>query len=139
MITRSTVLFAAVVALLFGAAMCPKVYVIIRTMNAPIVTGDVMARVPTTFWSVPRAEFAIRVQGTSDEVRAHTGRYCLKSVGQTVQFRYSAGPNREVFLFDHEENPIWILLFCWGSAALFILMLSPWKRLDSMRRSLGWH
>jgi len=51
-----------------------------------------------------------------------------------VRFRYNGDPTREVFLFEHENNPYLIVLFFWGIA--FALAVAT--RSSYFRRSLGW-
>ena len=102
--------------------------------NAPVVTGRIISREPIRQYSVPRVDFTIQIEGSDTKVHAHTQRYLINKIPDTVRFHYDGDPTREVFLHEHEENPYWIFLFCWGAAlALALSMRSAY-----VRRSLGW-
>ena len=62
----------------------------------------------------------------------------MTDVPDEVRFHYSGDPAREVFLFEHEENPYWILLTCWGLSALLVLLLVGTRHSVRVRRLLGW-
>ena len=88
------------------------------------MTGEVVAREPVQLRrGFYRARFAIRLpDGT--RVHAVTRGGLLNDVPAEVRFHYSGDPDREVFLIDHEEDPLWIVLFSWGAAA--VLALAAW-------------
>ena len=65
----------------------------------------------------PGARFTIRLDDGT-EVRATSGRKRLEQIPEQVRFRYSGDPSREVFLFEYEEDPFWVLVFFWGAAAV---------------------
>jgi hypothetical protein len=74
-----------------------------------------------------RSKFVIKVKGTNEEVQAITGRYLLDQIPDVVRFYYSGDPSREVFLFEYEEDPLWIGLACVvGFNAL--LPFLPWAQ-----------
>jgi hypothetical protein len=81
------------------------------------VTGQVVARTPISEWGVPRVDFTIQIADSKEVVHAHTQRYLLEKVPDQVRFHYTGDASRAVYLFEHEENPLWIGLFCWGAAA----------------------
>jgi hypothetical protein len=82
---------------------------------SPIVTGMVVDRAAHDEW----ADFAIALPDSSVIVHARTQRYLLDKVPVKVRFHYSGDPSRQVYLFEHEENPLWIGLFCWALAIAF--------------------
>jgi hypothetical protein len=134
MITPAKMVFGIICAVLCGLVFFFEAFHIFVVRNAPIVTGHVVARQPIREFSVPRVDFTIRIEGTDTTVHAHAQRYLMSRVPETVRFHYNRDPNREVFLFEHEENPYWIVLTCWGLAlALTVCMRSP-----RIRRMLGW-
>lgn len=91
--------------------------------NSPVVTGQIVARVPIHQWGIPRVDFTINVEGQNVQVHAFAQRYLMEQAPAKVAFHYTGDPTKEVFLFEHEENPLWIALFCWGvSAYLFVLL-----------------
>jgi hypothetical protein len=110
-------LFAAIVGFVFGAVMLISWIPRLAVSRSPVFTGTVVARTPITEWSVPRVDFAIKIAGSPDVVHAHTQRYLLSKIPNRVRFRYSGDPSRLVYLFEHEENPLWIGLFCWTTSA----------------------
>jgi hypothetical protein len=110
-------LFATAAGFVFGAAMLISCIPRLAVSRSPVVTGSVVARAPITEWGVPRADFTIKLAGKPDVVHAHTQRYLLNKIPGRVRFRYSGDPTRRVYLFEHEENPLWIGLFCWATAA----------------------
>ena len=103
--------------------------------NAPIVTGHIVSREPIREYSVPRVDFTIKIDGTETEVHAHAQRDSMTKVPEVVRFHYSGDPAKEVFLFEQEENPFWICLFCWGVSILFIFCM----RSVRIREMLGWN
>ena len=102
--------------------------------NAPIVTGQIVSREPIRQFSVPRVDFTIRIDGAGTEVHAHAQRHLMSKVPNAVRFHFSGDPTREVFLFEHEENPYWLFLFCWGVALLLTISM----RSERIREMLGW-
>ena len=134
MITAGKMVFVIVLAVLAGAVFSLEAIHVFEVRNAPIVSGHVVSREPIQQYSVPRADFTIRIDGGEMEVHAHTQRYLISKVPDVVRFHYSGDPAREVFLFEHEENPYWVVLFCWGTA----LALAVSMRVKAVRHALGW-
>jgi hypothetical protein len=110
-------LFAVVVGFVFGAAMLISGIPRLAVSRFPVVTGTVVDRIPIKEWGIPSADYTIKIQGSPDIVHAHTQRYLLDKIPAQVRFRYSGDPSRQVYLFEHEENPLWIGLFCWAASA----------------------
>src|ERR1700730_154173 len=117
MLGTSKLIFVAVAGFVFGAIMLLSWIPRLIVANSPVVTGNVIARAPITEWGVPRADFTIEIPSTLEMVHAHTQRYLMNQIPDQVRFHYSGDPSRQVFLFEHEENPLWIGLFCWAAAA----------------------
>ena len=134
MITRGKVILGIVCGLLCGAAFSIEAFHVFAVRNAPVVTGRVLSREPIREFSVPRVDFTIQIEGTETLVHAHTQRYLIAKIPDTVQFHYNGDPNREVFLFEHEENPYWIVLVCWSLALALIASM----RSSRIRHALGW-
>jgi len=122
-------LFAAVVGLIFGAVMLASWVPRALVSGSPIVSGQVIARSPIKEWGIPRADFTIRIADSKEVVHAHTQRYLIDRVPEQVRFHYSGDASRPVYLFEHEENPLWIGLFCWVAAAFLGAMV--YKRRSS--------
>jgi hypothetical protein len=120
--------FATAVGFVFGTIMLIAWMPRAMVANSPIVTGNVRARTPITEWGIPRADFTIEVSETRDVVHAHTQRYLLERVPAQVRFHYSGDPSRRVYLVEHEEDPLWIGLFCWAvSAFLGAIVYYRWS------------
>jgi hypothetical protein len=134
MITRGKMIFGIICGLLCGLVFSVDAFHIFAVRNAPIVTGRIIARQPIRQFSVPRVDFTIRIEGTDTEVHAHTQRYLMAEIPDIVRFHYNGDPSREVFLFEHEENPYWIVLVCWGASLVLALSM----RSVRIQRSLGW-
>ena len=134
MTTRGKVFFAIIAGAIAGVIFSVQALQVFAVRNAPVVTGRVVARTPIKQYSVPRVDFAIQIEGSGTLVHAHTQRYLIDKIPETVRFRYNADPTREVFLFEHENNPYLIVLFFWGLA----LSLAVATRSSYFRRSLGW-
>jgi hypothetical protein len=118
MFSTPRLIAVAVLGFVFGAAMFIFWLPRLAEMGSPIMHGKVIARTPITEWSVPRVDFSIELLDDPQvTVHAHTQRYLIDQVPERVRFHYSGDPAREVFLFEHEENPLWIALFCWAAAA----------------------
>jgi len=134
MISRGNILLGIVCGFLAGAIFSVEAFHLFAVRNAPIVTGRIISREPIRQYSVPRVDFTIQIEGSETQVHAHAQRYLLDQIPDTVRFHYNGDPAREVFLFEHEENPFWIVLFCWGTAAGLTLAI----RTARFRRVLGW-
>ena len=131
-------LFVLVFAVLIGAVEFAEWLPIFAVRNAPIVTGTIVAREPIQrYGGVPGVDFTIRL-APGVEVHAQGGRYLMERVPEQVRFRYSGDPTREVFLFEHEENPLWIFLFLWGVSLFLIGYLALWWRGRSPHRAQPW-
>jgi hypothetical protein len=129
--------FVAVVGFVFGSIMLVAWLPRLAVTRSPVITGNVVARTPIMEWGVPRADFTIEIPGSAVVVHAHTQRYLLKQIPAQVRFHYSGDPSRQVYLFDHEENPLWIGLTCWAVSAVLgapcVLLLRA--RLASFRNA----
>jgi hypothetical protein len=125
--------FVAVVGFLFGAVMMISWVQRLAVARFPVVTGEVVARTPIKEWGIPRVDFTIEIPDSSTIVHARAQRYLLEKVPARVRFRYSGDPSRPVYLFEHEENPLWIGLFCWGAAAFLGTLV--YRRWSSSRRA----
>jgi hypothetical protein len=134
MITRGKMIFAIIGSLVCGLIFSFEAFHVFAVRNAPIVTGHIVARSPIRQYSVPRVDFTIQIEGSDTAVHAHTARYLINKIPDTVRFHYNGDPLREVFLFEHEENPYWIVLFLWGAA----LGLALSMRSARVRHALGW-
>jgi hypothetical protein len=131
-------MFVLVFAILIGAVNFAEWLPIFAGRNAPIVTGTIVARQPIQrYGGVPGVDFTIRL-APGVEVHALGGRYLMEKVPEQVQFRYSGDPTREVFLFEHEENPLWIFLFLWGVSLFLIGYLALWWLGRSPHRAPQW-
>ncbi len=134
MITRGKVIYTIICGVLAGFVFSMQALHVFAVRNAPVVTGRIVVREPIMQYSVPRVDFTIEIEGTDTQVHAHTQRHLIDKIPQTVRFHYDGDPAREVFLFEHEESPYWIFLFCWGVALALALSM----RSAFVRRSLGW-
>jgi hypothetical protein len=120
-------IFVSLIGFIFGGYMFVSWLPLAADRNAPIVTGRITNRTPIDQGGVPRVDFTIEVSDPPAVVHAHAQRYLIDQVPDEVRFRYSGDPDREVFLIDHEENPLWIALFCFaGSAVLGFLGFRGW-------------
>ena len=90
--------------------------------NFPVVTGTITERTPIKQGGVPRVDFTIEISDPHAVVHAYAQRYLINEVPNEVSFRYSGQPNREVFLMEHEENPLSIALFCFTVSAILGFM-----------------
>lgn len=135
MLTPTKVVFAIILGALAGLVFFVEaVQDIFAARNWPIVSGRIVAREPISQYSVPRVDFTIRIDGLETEVHARAQRNLMTKVPDLVRFHYSGDSLREVFLFEHEENPCWIFLFCWGVALVLTLTI----RSARMKAMLGW-
>lgn len=107
----------AVVGFVFGSIMLIAWIPRVLVADSPIVSGAIRERAPIVEWGVPRVRFTIEVSETSETVHAYTQRYLQDRIPAQVRFRYSGDPTQRVYLFEHEENPLWIGLFCWTVSA----------------------
>lgn len=133
-ITPSLVVFGIAVGLFSGLVFSFEVVHIFAVRNEPVVTGRVVGRQPIRQLSVPRVDFTIRIGESGVEVHARAQHYLLEQIPDTVRFRYNGDFTREVFLFEHEENPYLIVSICWGSSLFLALAM----RSPRIRRALGW-
>lgn len=92
--------------------------------DAPVMSGRVVHREPGHTWiGETEAVFQIELEEDGTRVQAITGNYLLDRIPETVRFRYDGDPSREVFLFEHEENPLWIAMTCWAVGAFCALVV----------------
>ena len=135
MITRGKVILTIIGALLGGLAVSVEAFHIFAVRSAPIVTGRILERADIKQYSVlPRADFTIQIEGSDTRVHAHTHHILIDRIPDTVRFHYNGDPTREVFLFEHEESPYWIVLFLWAAALGLTLSMQSAR----VRRALGW-
>ena len=128
MLGTPKLLFAAIVGLIFGAVMLGSWIPRLAVAGSPVVAGMVVSRTPIQEWGIPRADFTIEIDGSRTAVHAHTQRYLIEKVPDHIRFQYSGDPSRLVYLFEHEENPLWIGLFCWAAAGfLGIIVFRRWS------------
>jgi hypothetical protein len=104
--------------------------------NAPIVTGHIVAQKRIKQLLLPRVDFTIQIDGTSTEVHAITERFLLYKNLKDVHFHYSGDPSREVFLFEYESNPIWMVLEVWGPLLIGVLLIIASIRKIRIQKSL---
>ena len=131
---RAKVVFAIVSGLLGGLVFSWQALDWFVVRNAPIVTGHVISREPTSWLSIPRVDFTIKIDGSDAVVHAHTQRGMMTKVPTVVRFRYTGEPTRSVILFDQEMNPGWLVLFFWGTSLSLALLISSVR----IREMLGW-
>jgi hypothetical protein len=124
-------IFIAACGFVLGAVMLFSWILRLAVSGSPVVMGKVVARTPISEWGVPRADFTIEIPGSPDMVHAHTQRYLLDQIPDQVRFRYTGDPSRQVYLFDHEQNPLWIGLLCWAASAFLGIMV--YYRRQSLR------
>jgi hypothetical protein len=91
--------------------------------NAPVVTGHIVSQNRIKQFLLPRVDFAIQIDGTNTEVHAITERSLLYKNLKDVRFHYSGDPAREVFLFEYESNPIWMVLEVWVPLFIGVLLI----------------
>lgn len=134
MITPGKMIFVIICGILGGFMFAIQSFHVFAVRNAPVVTGRILTRQPIRQYSIPKVDFTIQLEGGETRVHAFTARYLIDKIPATVRFHYNGDPRREVFLFEHEENPYWIFLFFWGAS----LALGLAMRSTSVRRSLEW-
>jgi hypothetical protein len=118
---------ASVLGIAFGSVMFVEWLPIFNVRNSPIVAGTIVARVPIQQWNIPRVDFTIQINNANAQVHAYAQQYLMDRVPVQVRFQYSGDPNQEVFLFEHEEDPFWIMAFCWTvSAGLLAFVIHRW-------------
>lgn len=110
----------AVLGFLFGIVALIEWLPNFMVRNSPVVGGKIVQRQPIHQWGVPRVDFAINVDDSRDVVHAFAQRYLIDKVPEKVRFHYSGDPAREVFLFEHEEDPFWIMVVVWGGSAYLL-------------------
>ncbi len=128
-----TMLIVAVIGAVFGSYMLYTWFPIAVDYNCPVVTGTITERTPIEEGGVPRVDFTIQVSEPPVVVHAHAQRYLIDQVPDEVRFRYSGDPGKEVFLMEHEENPLWIALFCFATSTfLAVVGLLALRRPESL-------
>lgn len=134
MITPPKIVFVIIIGAIAGTVFFVQFIHRFAVRNAPIVSGHVISREPIREFSVPRVDFTIRIDGTDTEVHAHDQRYLMNQVPDAVRFHYTGDPSKTVFLFEEEENPLWICLFCWGVSLVLISSLKTPKLRELLER-----
>jgi hypothetical protein len=133
MFSSPLLLFTIVSGYVFGAVMLIAALPRLDVASDPVVSGRVVHRRPISEWGIPRAEFTIEIPGEPQTVQARTQRYLLKKIPVEVRFHYAGDPSQLVYLYEHEEHPLWIGLTCWACAtllALFLFCRIWWSRSD---------
>jgi len=138
LITPGKLLLGIVCGVLSGGIFFVEACHVFAVRDAPVVVGRVVSRVPIRQFSVPRADLTIRIAGGATEVHARVQRYLMADVPDEVRFHYSGDPAREVFLFEHEENPYWIVVTCWGLSVLLGVLWVSARRSARVGRMLRW-
>jgi hypothetical protein len=130
-------IFVVAAGFIFGTIMLVSWIPRFAVASYPVVTGKVIARAPITEWGVPRTDFTIEIPASSQVVHAFTQRYLLDQIPADVRFHYSGDPSQQVYLFEHEENPLWIGLFCWAASAILVALVIYYRRIVSSEESKG--
>ncbi len=129
---RPKMVLVAIVCLACGIWEYKEWYQRFAVRSLPLVEGTVIQREPFVVYGFQeRVDFSIQVDGSDQVVHARPGRYLINKVPEKVRFRFSGDPAREVFLFEHEEDPFWIMVLCFGGVALVIVLFlqtGKWKR-----------
>ncbi len=115
-------LFSCVVIMNFQ--FLPSALQIIKNRTYPVVTGNIINTSEVDTYLAPLVNIQLQIEGSNDAVYAITGPYVLKCSPEKAQFRYSGNPNEEVFLFEYEENPFFILIFLNLSIVVIWIFLS---------------
>ena len=110
----------AALGFLFGIVAFVEWMPIFMVRNSPVVGGKVVQRQPIHQWGVPRVDFTIAVDDSKDVIHAFGQRYLIDNVPENVRFHYTGDSAREVLLFEHEEDPFWIMVFVWGGSAFLL-------------------
>lgn len=127
-ITRRGLALICLIAFLVGLEPFYNWIKILEVRNSPIVLGRILERNACRNYGVPSVDFTIEVQGQNVRVHAITGRYLISKVPDTVHFHYSGNPELRVFLFEYDQNPLWIWLFCWAvGLQCFVIFLHKSK------------
>ena len=122
-LNRTGMVIVIVIGVAFGFDCLPKCVSVFGVRNAPIVSGLVISRTPCRRQGVPSTDFTIRVEDTAEVVHAYTGRSIINKVPSTVRFHYSGDPSKGVFLFEHQQNPFWLLAIAWGTSLMCLIAL----------------
>lgn len=125
---RAAVPYVIALTLVFGSYMFVCWLHEAMVLGSPVVSGTVLERKQFSSMGKEWGDFTIQVSGSDVTVHAITQPYLLAEIPEQVQFRYNGDPAREVFLFDHEEDPLLILLFCGGGALFFVYLLYREKK-----------
>jgi hypothetical protein len=135
MVAKREVIFAIICGFLGGLAFLFPTVDWSVARNAPIVSGHIVSREPTSWLSIPRADFTIRIDGSDTIVHARTQRGMMAKVPEMVRFHYTGDPTRNVILFEQEMNPGWIVLLFWSCSLLLVLSMRSAKICGMM----GWN
>ena len=120
MIRRGRILLGIACGLIGGTVFFIQWLDVFRDRNAPITTGSVIHREPIQRLGFVRGvDFTIQLE-SGTQVHARAQRYLMQKVPDTVRFHFSGDTRREVFLFEHEESPLWIWTICWAGSAFLI-------------------
>lgn len=134
-----TIILGTICGLLLGSIYLWDFVHMFTVRNAPIVTGHIIAQKRIRQFLLPRVDFTIQIDGTNTEVHAITERSLLYKNLKDVRFHYSGDPAREVFLFEYESNPIWMVLEVWGPLLILVLLIIVSVRKIRVQKSLIQH
>lgn len=113
----------AVLGFLFGIVALVEWLPNFTGRSFPVVGGKIVQRQAFQQWSMPRVDFTITVDDSKDVVHAFAQGDLINKVPEKVRFHYTGDPAREVFLFEHEEDPFWIMVIVWGCSALLLMIV----------------
>ena len=137
-LSQATLIFAILCGVCCGVAHFFEWLPVFATRNAPIVDGRIIARNPIRrLGIVPSADFTIRLEDSDTIVHAHTQRYLMQEMPDTVRFHYSGDPAREVFLFEEEESPLAIFVVCFVGSAFLGYVLFRYRKSSRVRELLN--
>jgi hypothetical protein len=130
-----TIILGTICGLMLGSIYLLDFIHILAVRNAPIVTGHIVAQKPIKRFLLPRVDFTIQIDGTNTEVHACTARYLMYKNLKDARFHYSGDPAREVFLFEYESNPIWMVLRALVPLLIGVLLIIVYFRNAGVRKS----
>lgn len=90
----------------------------------PVVSGTVVARTTNQGWGGPQADFTILIHPTGNQVHSRAPLFLLERVPEMVKLHYSGDPSRLVYLFEHEQNLLWIGVYCWAIGIAFAIVVA---------------
>lgn len=112
-----------------------EVWHVMSVRTTPILSGRIVDQKPILQFGALRADITIQIDGKPERVHARVQRDLMSTLPPIVRFHYAGDPSREVFLFEHEENPLWIA----GSFWLVTIAIGGFGLSRSGRRFMGWY